>query len=317
MRNILTIIQASLALFTVLQAVILVLYAANSTVRTPTTLLAASLVLTDALGLCLLSHVEHVRSVKPSSIINTYLFFTLLFDIARTRTLWITKAPVPIAGVFTATTVVKFVVSITEAFEKRSILLPPFQHSSPETTSGIYSRSFFWWLNEIMRIGFSRDISEKDLFPIDDGMNSRVLREQARTSWNNANKSRSHALFWSMLYANRRQLALCIFPRLCLIGFKYAQPFLLTRTVEFVNSNDSNNIGWGLAGAFGLVFLGKAIASGSYYHMTFRFITALRGSLVSIIFSKTVDLSVISLHESAAITLMSNDTGQFIYRHVF
>lgn len=55
--------------------------------------------------------------------------------------------------------------------------------------------------------------------------------------------------------------------------------------------------------------MGMAVASGAYYHMTFRFVTAVRGSLVGLIYVKTVDLSVTALDESAAITLMSNDTG--------
>jgi ATP-binding cassette, subfamily C (CFTR/MRP), member 1 len=111
------------------------------------------------------------------------------------------------------------------------------------------------------------------------------------------------------LNSTRRQLALCIFPRLCLIGFRYAQPFLLSRTADFVKSNGTKNIGWGLTGAFGIVFLGTAIANVLYFHMTFRFITAVRGTLVSMIYDKTIDLNITSLDESAAITLMSSDTG--------
>lgn len=75
-------------------------------------------------------------------------------------------------------------------------------------------------------------------------------------------------------------------------------------------AEESDRIGWGLTGAFGIVFAGMAVASGAYYHMSYRFVTVVRGSLVSMIYAKTVDLSVISLGESAAITLMSNDTGE-------
>ena len=44
--------------------------------------------------------------------------------------------------------------------------------------------------------------------------------------------------------------------------------------------------------------------------MTFRFTTVVRGTLVSMICAKTLDLSITSLDESAAMTLMSNDTGE-------
>lgn len=270
---------------------------------------AAALVLVDGLGLCLLSHFEHVRSVRPSTLINTYLLITLAFDIAQIRSLWLQDAPKSIASVFTATVIVKFLIAIMEATEKKKILLDRYQDAGPEATSGIYSRAFFWWLNPVMSIGFRRIIRGEDLFVIEEQMSSSVLRNQAQHRWTTANKGRSNALFWSTLNSTRRFFILCIVPRLCLIAFRYSQPFLLSRTANFVKSNDAKNIGWGLTGAFGIVFLGTAITNVLYSHMTFRFATAIRGTLVSMIYEKTVDLSITALDESAGITLMSNDAG--------
>jgi ATP-binding cassette subfamily C (CFTR/MRP) protein 1 len=298
--------------------VILILYAANSSVRTPTSLAAAALVFADALGLLLLSHAEHFRSVRPSSIINTYLFVTLLFDAARTRTLWIQHAPTPISAVFSAMLAVKLVITIAEAVEKRKILLSEYQNISPEATSGIYSRASFWWLNEIMTTGFRRVIHEEDLFPVEDEISSIVLKRRAETLWAKADKKCTHALFWSTLNANRYKFAVGILPRLCLIGFRYAQPFLLSRTVNHVASKEeSDNIGWGLTGAFFIVFLGMAVTSAVYYHTCYRFVTTVRGTLISMIYTKTVNLSITALDESAAITLMSSDTGEFCSLPVF
>ncbi|KAF4634221.1 hypothetical protein G7Y89_g3892 [Cudoniella acicularis] len=306
-------LQALLVVFTILQGTILGLYAAEPTIGTPTALTAASLVFADAIGLCLLSQLEHIRSIKPSLIIDTYLFITLLFDAAHTRTLWIAGAPRAVTVAFSTSTVLKLVITIVEAVEKRNILLPGFEYSSPEATSGIYSRSFFWWLNSLMRNGFHGVLEQKDLFSSEDGMSSSTLQGRSQISWNNANKNRSHALFWSTLKATRHQFVICVFPRLCLVGFRYAQPFLLSRTVNFVNSEtESDNIGWGLTGAFGVVFLGMAVSGGSYNHMACRFITSVRGSLVAMVYTKTVDLSITSLDDSAAITLMSNDAVKML-----
>ncbi|KAJ5182197.1 hypothetical protein N7449_012344 [Penicillium cf. viridicatum] len=218
-------------------------------------------------------------------------------------------APQHIAAVFTVTVAVKLALTIIEAIEKRNILLGPYRDFHPEVTSGIYSRALFWWLNTLLTIGFRRIIHTDDLFPIEGEMKSTVLRRRAQQKWAKANKSGSHALFWSTLNVTRRQLLLCVFPRLCLIAFRYTQPFLLSRTTHFVTSQtDAKSIGWGLTGAFGIVFLGTAIANGVYTHMTFRFTTVVRGTLVSMICAKTLDRSITSLDESAAVTLMSNDT---------
>lgn len=274
-------------------------------------LAAASLVVADAFGLLILSHQEHFRSVKPATILNAYLFVTFWFDAARTRTLWIQHAPKPIAAVFSAMLAVKFIILITEATEKRDILLSQYKSSSPEVTSSVYSHALFWWLNDIMSAGFRRNISQEDLFPIEETNCAIVLKRRAESLWARANKQRSHALFWSTLNANRYTFALAIFPRLCQIGFRYAQPFLLSRTVNFVSSpEESDDIGWGLTGAFFIVFLGMAISKAAYQHSCYRFVTGVRGTLITMIYSKTVDLSITALDESAAITLMSNDTGK-------
>lgn len=49
--------------------------------------------------------------------------------------------------------------------------------------------------------------------------------------------------------------------RLCLIGFRYAQPFLIHRTTDFTASLEQpDEVGWGLTGAWLLVFLGLAVS---------------------------------------------------------
>lgn len=123
-----------------MQATLLVLYSAKPVLRTRATLAAAVLTLVDALGLCILSHAEHLYSVRPSAIINVYLLLTLLFDIARARTLWLDGVTKTVAAVFSSTIMIKVMILVIEAVEKRSILLERYQNSSPEVTSGIYSR---------------------------------------------------------------------------------------------------------------------------------------------------------------------------------
>jgi len=263
-----------------MQTVLLILHTTSTSLRTRATITAAVLSLIDALGLCVLSHIEHLRSIRPSTIINAYMLLTLPFDIARTRTLWIDNSTQSIAAVFSSTLAVKLLVLVTEAIEKRHILLDRYQSTSPEVTSGIYSRSFFWWLNTLMTTGFQRVISNDDLYPVDDNMNSGRLYDRAQDTWDRViKKSKSKALFWSTLRATRGSLASCVFPRLCLIGFKYAQPFLLFRTINFASSpEEPDSIGWGLTGAFGVVLLGLAVSNGSYYHKAYRFVVAVRGS---------------------------------------
>ena len=51
-------------------------------------------------------------------------------------------------------------------------------------------------------------------------------------------------------------------PKLLLIGFLYAQPLLINRAIELASLPEQqpfNNIGYGLIGAYALVYIGIAV----------------------------------------------------------
>lgn len=297
-----------LALFAVIHLVLLILHILSSSLRTAITIAASALAFIASLALCLLSRLEHSRSIRPSPIINGYILLTLVFDIARVRTLFLDSDSRSVASCFTGMISVKLMVLLAEATEKRRILLAPYRDLSPEETSGLYSKSFFFWLNQLMTSGFRRVLHNHDLYPIDSDMSSEVLQQRMKRVWSNASQGARRALFWAVLRANLKPLLYCIIPRLFQIGFRYAQPFLITRTISFASDESQpDSIGWGLTGAFFLVLLGVAVSNGIYYHMAYRLVTSARGCLISVIYAKTVDLSITALDESVAVTLMSSD----------
>ncbi|KAF4769687.1 hypothetical protein HAV15_011431 [Penicillium sp. str.  len=297
-----------LATFAAIHLALLVLHVLNSSLRTSATIAESALAFIASIGLCLLSRLEHLRSIRPSPIINGYILLTLIFDIARARTLFLDSSNRSIAGIFSSMIGVKVMVLLAEAVEKRNLLLGPYRDLSPEETSGIYSKSFFFWLNQLMTSGFQRVLQNHDLYPIDSDMSSSVLHQRMKDVWSSATHDKPRALFWTVLRVNLKPLLFCVVPRLLQMGFRYTQPFLLTRTIAFANDEGQpDSTGWGLTGAFFIVLLGVAVSNGFFYHMTFRFVTSARGSLVGIIYSKTVDLSVTALDESVAVTLMSSD----------
>ena len=263
----------------------------------------------DAFLLLFLSHAEHARSVRPSTIINVYLLCTLLFDCVVARTLWLADQNSTISGLFTLTVAIKLFVLTSEAWEKRPILLCQYQYLSPEATSGILARSVFWWLNSLMRTGFARSLTNHDLLPIHDSLAARTLLPKARSSFGSSNQSSRHALAFSTLWATKYIFLAGVGPRLVLAAFKYTLPFLITRTTSWTaDPVQPDSIGWGLTGAWLLVFLGQAISNGFYYQMTYRFVTSIRGSLCSLIYTKTLELSSTALDGSVAVSLMSTDT---------
>ncbi|PYH40178.1 P-loop containing nucleoside triphosphate hydrolase protein [Aspergillus saccharolyticus JOP 1030-1] len=297
-----------LAVYAANHLALLILRIIKSSLRTNASIPESTLAFVASIGLCLLSRIEHSRSIRPSPIINTYILLTLVFDIARLRTLFLNPVNIAIPATFSSMIGIKVMVLLVEAVEKRRILLAPYSGLSPEETSGIYGRSLFFWLNQLMVSGYHKILQNHDLFPVDSDMSSLVLHQRLKKTWNTATEYGRRALFWSVLRANLKPFLFGVVPRLFQIGFKYAQSLLLDRIISFAsNENEPDSIGWGLTGAFLLVLLGLAVSNGVFYHMAFRFVTIARGSLISVIYAKTVDLSITSLDESVAVTLMSSD----------
>jgi ATP-binding cassette subfamily C (CFTR/MRP) protein 1 len=172
-----------LAVFSLLQVGSLVIWSLSPSQKIRASLAAASLSLVAALSLLVLSSVDHLRSIKPSFIINTYLLLTVPFDAAKVRTLWLRSSPPSLVGVTCAALTVKLLVLIVEAVEKRNILLPPYSESPSETTSGMYARGLFLWLNPIFWIGFRGIIREEDVFRADGDLASETLRANFSLRW--------------------------------------------------------------------------------------------------------------------------------------
>jgi hypothetical protein len=138
------------------------------------------------LALGLLSYAEHMRSVRPSFILNTYLFCSLLFDIARSRTLWLRSVDTfndTIAIVTTVAVGVKLALFLLEAVEKRHILKPEYADYPPEATAGFYNRAVFWWLNPLFKIGFTGVLRVDDLSSLDKELSSERLLAQFEEKW--------------------------------------------------------------------------------------------------------------------------------------
>lgn len=166
-----------------LQLAILILWARPSAVRTRASIAVTVLALVGSLFAGLLSYMEHLRCVRPSFILDMHLFFSLIFDIAYTRTLWLQQYNRIIAIVVTVMIAVKAVVLLLETIEKRGILQPQYREYPPEATSGIFNRSFFWWINPLLRRGFKSAIAVEDLYVLDKHLGAEYLQGVLKSGW--------------------------------------------------------------------------------------------------------------------------------------
>ena len=76
-------------------------------------------------------------------------------------------------------------------------------------------------------------------------------------------KPGKHALLVTTAKSFRWSILASVFPRLSLTGFTYAQPFLINTLINYIESSDpgvNKNYGYGLIGAYVLVFFGAAVS---------------------------------------------------------
>ncbi|PWY91611.1 P-loop containing nucleoside triphosphate hydrolase protein [Aspergillus sclerotioniger CBS 115572] len=291
-----------------IQVASVVLWARHNILRTA--IPAVSLSLVDALSITFLSAIEHNRSVRPSSLLSIYLFLSIGFDAVQVRTLFIRHYPASLAALSAASVALKLLLLALEARTKRRYLKAPHRDTPPESTSGIFARTIFWWLNRLFLAGFRKLLTLEDLFPTDVDLKSGPLRQKIRVAWERYKSSNTRSLILATAVSLRWAILRTVFPRLCLIGFSYAQTFFIQRAIEHLHKPDTQmtrNEGYGLIGAAALIYGGIAISTVHYKHQLFRMITMFRGAAVALIYDHTLVIGDGACTESAAVTLMSTD----------
>lgn len=208
------------------QILLLVFHCQTDAVRTRVSIPATVLSLSAVIAVAPLSYLEHHCSVRPSTLLNSYLALSIILDLPQARTFYLIPGGLPFAAVFSAALGVKSALLLLEARDKTSCLMEPYQTLPTETTSGILSRSLFLWMNSLFLRGYRKVISFEDLGPIDDRLAS-SLHQRLQEVWHQQQKQ--HApwpLLRSLLIALRWSLLSPVPPRLCYCGFLFAQPFL-------------------------------------------------------------------------------------------
>lgn len=293
----------------VISIALVALWAAPSTAQTKASIANAIMVLVGWLALGTLSFVEHQKTIRPSLIIEFYLALSLLLDAARVRTLWLQGYNGTVAAVSSVSFAVKATLLCVEALGKRRTLRTEWQNQSLEATSGLVAKLTFWWLNPLFLTGYARSLSMGDLLPLDKHLSSGYLHRQMGRAWSRV-AGRKRSLIAVYIGELKWHLLSAVPPRLGLIAFNFCQPFLVQRAIHFSQqpvTGDTSNVGYGLIGAYFLVYCGIAFTMGQYQHLTYRVITMARGGLISMMFSKASFLESNGADSASSLTLMSAD----------
>ncbi|KAG6270985.1 hypothetical protein E4U49_004823 [Claviceps purpurea] len=103
--------------------ILLALRAKPDTPTTRLTILATLTVIASFIWLLYVSYLEHVRSVRPSTILCLYLGISSLLDLASSRTSFFIPGYDVVAPIHLSSYFVKLVILTTEVVEKRKLLM--------------------------------------------------------------------------------------------------------------------------------------------------------------------------------------------------
>ncbi|KAI1180571.1 P-loop containing nucleoside triphosphate hydrolase protein [Nemania sp. FL0916] len=272
------------------------------------------------LTLCLLSFLEHGRSVKPSTLLIFYLFASIISEGLVLSFKLVNHGSQASPAVLTAAFSLKLALLIVESKSKRSYLRDPYKDLPVEQTSSDINRAFLVWVGDLVLLGNSKLLTYSDLPGLDDRLKSRGLRMQIEEEWEKTVKSRSQnessgggALLWTILKLFRGALLLNIIPRFMMIAFRYSQPIFINTTIRYVTNSDIETEGQDATGyclilAAFAIYMGIGVSFCIYYQTHNRIKVQSRGAIIGLIHARCLTMRDGVYDDAAAVTHMSSDT---------
>ncbi|KAK4463066.1 P-loop containing nucleoside triphosphate hydrolase protein [Cladorrhinum samala] len=268
--------------------------------------------LVAALFMVAVSLIDHSKSPRPSILLNSYLFLTLLLDVAQVRTLFLSSTERPelaYSSIYCASVILKVVILLLESQRKSRWLGWNEKEHSPEETSNIFSLGVFFWLNRLFWDGYSKILTLGDLYPLDSTLDSSLLHDRFAHNFDHYKlRNDKHGLLKGLLKTLKVHILLPVPPRIALVGFTVAQPFFIERLLEHLaKPKVESNVGYGFIGASILIYSGMAVSTALCWYFHHRMRTMLRAILVTEIYHKATKFQIGAGDDNAAVTLMSTD----------
>ncbi|TGO61642.1 hypothetical protein BOTNAR_0126g00140 [Botryotinia narcissicola] len=298
---------AAIAIYVALEISLLILGAVASLHVSSMFVAASTLKLVAALCMLPLSVIDHSRSPRPSVVLNSYLFFTLLLDAAQARTLFLSsdnESGLVYSSIFITALALKCIILLLESRQKSK-----WKEHSPEETSGIFSLGVFFWLNKMFLMGYNKVLAIEDLYPLDTSFDAKSLHDGFSKNMDYSKlKGDRFGLLKVLIHTLKVPLLLPIPLRLALIAFTFCQPLFIERLLDTLAQPEIDaNVGYGFIGASLLIYSGIAISRAFYWYLHHRTRTMARSILATETYLNVTKARIGAGDDSAALTLMSTD----------
>lgn len=266
--------QGAITTYTILQLALLILAAIGHFHATSMFIAASVLKLLSAIFMIPLSAVEHSRTPRPSVLLASYLFLSLLLDVTQARTLYLSSAisaERAYSILFTAAVALKAVIVVLESQQKSKWMSWNEKEHSPEETSGIFSLGVFFWLNRLFLTGYKKVLLLDDLYSLDSSLDPKILHERFAQNLDYSKmRGDKFGLTKVLMRTLKGPLLLPIIPRLGLLGFTFAQPFFIERLLDYLAEDELDpSIGYGFIGASLFIYAGIGLCFAFHRYVQF------------------------------------------------
>ncbi|KAH9270061.1 hypothetical protein BASA83_007891 [Batrachochytrium salamandrivorans] len=252
-----------------------------------------------------LHHYEHFYSRLSSSIL---LFFwlgsiiahgivlrtSILLDIQTTRPLYFSFV--------VSSLVLSLFVFIVENLPKPQsyyLSLDDISNASPEATANIFSRLTFQWMDQLMRLGYTKDLDMDDLWNLKKTDTSNYNSETFQKAWTKQLSKKSPSLLRAVASAFGPVFLSSAIFKGCQDILGFIQPQFLRQMMEFASSYspESNmppvpiNRGFIIAFCMLGIALLQTVLLHQYFHVCLITGMRIRSSIVTAIYRKSLRLS--------------------------
>ncbi|XWW92914.1 hypothetical protein V2A60_000841 [Cordyceps javanica] len=276
---------------------------------------AAILYFLGSIGVIIITYASHAYFLQPVIFLASYLSVTLLLDLVTIYTYHHRTGLNTIARLTCFLPALKFILLALEEVSKRSLIVAENRDKlGREITAGFWNRATFFWVNPLLLFGFRYVIHNGDLSDVGEQFDSKHLYEKLKVSWEKQNQTSKYALLRALIFAMPWPFLFVFLPRLFLVGFIFAQPFLLQDVVSYSSGETAQpdhiskeQEATSLVLAAALIFSGKAIARTWFSHIKNQIMVCIRGALATAVYDKSLRLGGAESEESATVTLITTD----------
>ncbi|KAK9899697.1 P-loop containing nucleoside triphosphate hydrolase protein [Cystobasidium minutum MCA 4210] len=294
------------------------------------TLVIASLALRSAASLLQipLAYLEFFRRYQASPLLPLYLTIVTLCDIARIRTFAITFSHVSpfFFGTFVTGFSCRALSWLLETAPKGAFVerAEGDRYISAEETSSFFAKLFITCVDPVLLKGFRHDLTPQSLGLVQSRYEAEYLYEVGRPLWEKHIASgKRFPLLRTMFSAFGSTLLAPILPCIVYSLASITQPTLVNHVINFVESYQTGDPadrepvshGWGLVGAYALVFLTSTLSWSLFQMSALRSAVAMRGLLVQMIYQKALRVHQDTAKEVGAgssTSLMSVDVERIV-----